>query len=227
MLPGKGGGESTTTRKAGGFEFRSMAGNPKSTQRFDCCTGKRVQRARFENNQSWIGRPLNFLIDQIMTRAYPVFKGVQISFPYPAKIAQPRLEEETMKEIDALNFPGDVRYSRDHEWARKDGDIFTVGISDFAQDQLGDVVYVELPETGSSLEKGREFGTVESVKAVSELFMPVAGEVVAINTGLEDSPERVNNDPYGEGWMIKVRSASPGDFDGLMDREAYLAHVKG
>ena len=132
-----------------------------------------------------------------------------------------------MKEIDALNFPGDVRYSRDHEWARKDGDVFTVGISDFAQDQLGDVVYVELPETGGSLETGREFGTVESVKAVSELFMPVAGEVVAINTGLEDSPERVNNDPYGEGWMIKVRSASPGDFDGLMDREAYLAHVKG
>jgi glycine cleavage system H protein len=132
-----------------------------------------------------------------------------------------------MKEIDALKFPVDVRYSRDHEWARKDGDVFTVGISDFAQDQLGDVVFVELPGTGGSFGKGQEFGTVESVKAVSELFMPVAGEVVEVNAGLEDGPEHVNNDPYGEGWMIKVRSSSPADFDELMDREAYLAHVKG
>jgi glycine cleavage system H protein len=132
-----------------------------------------------------------------------------------------------MKEIDALKFPGDVRYSRDHEWARKDGDVFTVGISDFAQDQMGDVVFVELPETGRTFDKGQEFGTVESVKAVSELFMPVAGEVVEVNAGLEDGPEHINNDPYGEGWMIKVRTASPGDFDELMDRETYLAHVKG
>ena len=132
-----------------------------------------------------------------------------------------------MKEIDALKFPGDVRYSQDHEWARKDGDVFTVGISDFAQDQLGDVVFVELPETGGTFDKGQEFGTVESVKAVSELFMPVAGQVVAVNDGLEDGPERVNNDPYGEGWMIKVRPVDPNDFDGLMDREAYVAHVKG
>jgi glycine cleavage system H protein len=132
-----------------------------------------------------------------------------------------------MKEIDALKFPDDVRYSRDHEWARKDGDVFTVGISDFAQDQLGDVVYVELPEAGGTFDKGEEFGTVESVKAVSELFMPVAGQVVEVNAGLEDGPERVNGDPYGEGWMIKVRPADPGDFDALMDREAYLAHVKG
>jgi glycine cleavage system H protein len=132
-----------------------------------------------------------------------------------------------MKEIDALKFPGDVRYSRDHEWARKEGDVFTVGISDFAQDQLGDVVYVELPEAGAAFDNGQEFGTVESVKAVSELFMPVAGHVVAVNDGLEDSPERVNNDPYGEGWMIKVRPADPRDFDELMDREAYMTHVKG
>jgi glycine cleavage system H protein len=132
-----------------------------------------------------------------------------------------------MKEIDALIFPDDVRYSRDHEWARKDGDVFTVGISDFAQDQLGDVVFVDLPETGGAFEKGQEFGTVESIKAVSELFMPVAGEVVAVNAGLEDGPEHVNNDPYGKGWMIKVRSANQGDFNELMDREAYLAHVKG
>ena len=132
-----------------------------------------------------------------------------------------------MKEIDALKFPENVRYSQDHEWARKEGDSFTVGISDFAQDQLGDVVFVELPEAGSTFEKGQEFGTVESVKAVSELFMPMAGEVLAINTKLEDSSEVVNNDPYGEGWMIKVKAANPGDFDQLMDRDAYLTHLKG
>jgi glycine cleavage system H protein len=132
-----------------------------------------------------------------------------------------------MKEIDALNFPGEVRYSRDHEWARKDGDVFTVGISDFAQDQLGDIVFVELPEIGGTLDKGQDFGTVESVKAVSELFMPVSGEVLEVNGSLEDGPEKVNNDPYGEGWMIKIRAANPEDFDTLMDREAYLAHVRG
>jgi glycine cleavage system H protein len=136
-------------------------------------------------------------------------------------------KEDTMKEIDALKFPENVRYSQDHEWARKEGDSFTVGISDFAQDQLGDVVFVELPEAGSTFEKGQEFGTVESVKAVSELFMPMAGEVLAINTKLEDSSEVVNNDPYGEGWMIKVKAANPGDFDQLMDRDAYLTHLKG
>jgi glycine cleavage system H protein len=132
-----------------------------------------------------------------------------------------------MKEIDALNFPGEVRYSRDHEWARKDGDVFTVGISDFAQDQLGDIVFVELPEIGGTLDKGQDFGTVESVKAVSELFMPLSGEVLEVNGSLEDGPEKVNNDPYGEGWMIKIRAANPEDFDILMDREAYLAHVRG
>jgi glycine cleavage system H protein len=136
-------------------------------------------------------------------------------------------KEETMKEIDALKFPENVRYSQDHEWARKEGESFTVGISDFAQDQLGDVVFVELPEAGSIFEKGQEFSTVESVKAVSELFMPVAGEVLEINSKLEDSSELVNNDPYGEGWMVKVKAADPGDFDKLMDRDAYLAHLKG
>jgi glycine cleavage system H protein len=136
-------------------------------------------------------------------------------------------KEDTMKEIDALKFPENVRYSQDHEWARKEGDSFTVGISDFAQDQLGDVVFVELPEAGSTFEKGQEFGTVESVKAVSELFMPMAGEILVINSKLEDSSELVNNDPYGEGWMIKVKAANPGDFDQLMDRDAYLTHLKG
>ena len=132
-----------------------------------------------------------------------------------------------MKEIDALNFPDSVRYSRDHEWARKDGDVFTVGISDFAQDQLGDVVFVELPDTGAGFDQGQEFGTVESVKAVSELFMPLAGKVIEVNAGLEDEPERVNNDPYGEGWMIRIRPDNPDDFEALMDRQAYVAHVGG
>jgi glycine cleavage system H protein len=171
---------------------------------------------------------LNFLIDQIMVRAYP--KSIT-TFKFRSRTQQNSplnlLEEETMKEIDALKFPDDVRYSQDHEWARKDGDVYTVGISDFAQDQLGDVVFVELPEAGGTFDKGQEFGTVESVKAVSELYMPVSGEVVAVNTDLEDNPEHVNDDPYGAGWMIKVRPADPGGYDGLMDREAYLAHVKG
>lgn len=132
-----------------------------------------------------------------------------------------------MKEIDALRFPNDIRYSPDHEWTRKEGDLFVVGISDYAQDQLGDVVFTELPENGSSFEKGEVFGSVESVKAVSELFMPLAGEIVAVNSKLEDNPELVNNDPYGEGWMIKVRAADSGGYEQLMDREAYLAHLKG
>ena len=132
-----------------------------------------------------------------------------------------------MKEIDALKFPEDVRYSQDHEWARKDGDLFVVGISDYAQDQLGDIVFVEMPEAGSSYEKGEVFGTVESVKAVSELFMPVSGEIVEVNPKLEDSPELVSNDPYKEGWMLKIKASDPGDFDGLMDRQAYLSHLKG
>ena len=102
-----------------------------------------------------------------------------------------------------------------------------MGISDYAQDQLGDVVFTELPETGSGIDKGEVFGSVESVKAVSELFMPLAGEIVAVNSQLEESPELVNNDPYGEGWMIKVKAADPASYEQLMDQEAYLAHLKG
>ena len=132
-----------------------------------------------------------------------------------------------MKEIHELNFPEDLRYSNDHEWARPEADLYVVGINDYAQDQLGDIVFVELPEKGSTLDQGQEFGTVESVKAVSELYMPVGGEVVEINGALEDSPESVNNAPYTSGWMIKVKPASPGDFDNLMDRDAYLAMLKG
>ena len=132
-----------------------------------------------------------------------------------------------MKEIDELNLPDDVRYSKEHEWVSRDGDLFKVGISDYAQDQLGDIVFVELPEVGATLDQGEEFGTVESVKAVSELYMPVSGEVMAVNTELEDSPERVTDDPYGGGWMIKVKPGDPGQLDQLMDQQAYLAMLKG
>ena len=132
-----------------------------------------------------------------------------------------------MKELSELNLPEDLRYTKDHEWARTDGDKVTIGITDFAQDQLGDIVFVELPETGDSFAAGDEFGTVESVKAVSELYMPLGGEVVAINEALEDAPELVNNAPYDKGWMLEVKPSDPGEFDQLMDRAAYLEMLKG
>ncbi|MGD9055349.1 MAG: glycine cleavage system protein GcvH [Desulfobacterales bacterium] len=132
-----------------------------------------------------------------------------------------------MKELNELNFPDDVRYAKSHEWARTDGDRIKIGISDYAQDQLGDIVFVELPEVGDSFGQGEEFGTVESVKAVSELYMPVAGEVVAINDGLEDAPEKVNNTPYGDGWMLEVKADNPAEMDDLMDNNAYVETLKG
>jgi len=132
-----------------------------------------------------------------------------------------------MKELNELNFPDDVRYAKSHEWARIEGDKVKVGISDYAQDQLGDIVFVELPEVGDTLGKGEEFGTVESVKAVSELYMPVAGEVVAANASLEDAPEKVNNTPYGDGWMIEIKAENPSELDDLMDNDAYLGTLKG
>ena len=132
-----------------------------------------------------------------------------------------------MKELDELNFPDDVHYAKSHEWARSEGDRFKVGISDYAQDQLGDIVFVELPEVGDTFGKGEEFGTVESVKAVSELYMPVAGEVVAINETLEDAPEKVNNTPYGDGWMLEIKADNPAELDDLMDNNAYIDTLKG
>jgi len=132
-----------------------------------------------------------------------------------------------MKELNELSFPDDVRYAESHEWARSEGDRVKVGITDYAQDQLGDIVFVELPEVGETFDKGEEFGTVESVKAVSELYLPVAGEVVAVNSSLEESPEKVNNTPYGDGWMIEVKADNPSELDGLMSKEAYLVTLKG
>ena len=132
-----------------------------------------------------------------------------------------------MKELSELSLPEDVRYTKDHEWARRKGAAFQIGITDFAQDQLGDIVFVELPEPGDIFQSGDEFGTVESVKAVSELFMPLGGEVKTINEVLEDSPELVNNAPYTEGWMLELAATDPSEFDQLMDRAAYLEMLKG
>jgi len=132
-----------------------------------------------------------------------------------------------MKEISELTLPEDLRYAEDHEWVKTSGDTAKIGISDYAQDQLGDIVFVELPQVGDVLDKGAEFGTVESVKAVSELYMPIGGEVVAVNSELEDAPELVNSAPYDQGWMVEVKPADTAQIDALMDKAAYLESLKG
>ena len=132
-----------------------------------------------------------------------------------------------MKDIEALNLPEDVRYTDDHEWARAEGDKVRFGLSDYAQDQLGDIVFVELPQVGDSFEKGETFGTVESTKAVAELYMPVGGEVIAVNPALEGSPELVNESPYNDGWMIDVRPHDSEEMEALMTIDAYLELLKG
>ena len=121
-----------------------------------------------------------------------------------------------------MSYPTDLKYTKDHEWIRLDGGTGTVGITDFAQQQLGDVVYVELPEVGTQLTAGKVFGTIESVKAVSELYAPVSGEVLEINTGLKDHPDNVNSKPH-ESWMVKVKLANAGDAADLLDATAYEA----
>ncbi len=119
----------------------------------------------------------------------------------------------------------EARYARTHEWARWDGDEIVCGITDHAQESLSDIVYVELPEVGDSFEKGDTFGVVESVKAASDLYMPMGGEITAVNEALEDAPELVNQDPYGEGWMIRFKPSDPSEFDALMDPAEYEAFV--
>lgn len=118
-----------------------------------------------------------------------------------------------------------TRYTRDHEWIRLDGDIATVGITDYAQEQLGDVVFVELPEVGRTLDKGAEAAVVESVKAASEVFAPVAGEIVEVNAALGDAPGKVNEAPETDGWFMKIRVANASDLDALMDADAYKAFL--
>ena len=132
-----------------------------------------------------------------------------------------------MKAINELNLPEDVKYTDDHEWAKANGDAIRIGISDYAQDQLGDIVFVELPDVGSTFDKGEEFGTVESVKAVSELYMPISGEITAINEALADEPELVNSDPYGGGWMIELKAGDAAELDGLKSKAEYLDMLKG
>ncbi|MGD9365004.1 MAG: glycine cleavage system protein GcvH [Desulfobacteraceae bacterium] len=131
------------------------------------------------------------------------------------------------KAIGDLVIPDDARYTDDHEWARQEEENVKVGITDYAQDQLGDIVFVELPEVGSRFSAGEEFGTLESVKAVSELYMPIGGEIVAINEALEDAPEKVNSEPYGGGWMIVIKPGDAAEFKALKDRSAYLEMLKG
>ena len=125
-----------------------------------------------------------------------------------------------------MNFPEDLRYTKDHEWARSKGGRVVVGITEFATDQLGDVVYVELPPVGEQVKKGEAFGVVESTKAVSDLYAPVSGKVVEINSPLVDAPEGVNEDPYGDGWMIVVEPSNPKELDDLLDAKAYTAFVQ-
>ena len=132
-----------------------------------------------------------------------------------------------MKDLSELHLPDDVRYSDDHEWAGIEGKRIRVGISDYAQDQLGDITFVELPEVGDTFEKGEEFGTLESTKAVSEMLMPVSGEVIEINTALEESPELINRDPYGDGWILKIMPNEREDMESLMTRDAYLEMLRG
>jgi glycine cleavage system H protein len=124
-----------------------------------------------------------------------------------------------------VTVPTDLRYTRDHEWVRLDGDEAVVGITQYAADQLGDIVFVELPEAGKALEASRPFGVVESVKAVSDLFAPLSGEVVATNDALTAGPELVNSDPYGDGWMVRMHLADAGDLEDLLDADAYDALV--
>lgn len=131
-----------------------------------------------------------------------------------------------MKELNELNLPDDVRYTEDHEWAQKTGKTVRIGVSDYAQDQLGDIVFVEFPEVGDIFEKGEEFGSLESVKAVSELFMPIGGEIVAINEALEDAPELINEECY-DNWIVEIKPTDIAELKELMSAEEYIDMLKG
>ncbi len=122
-----------------------------------------------------------------------------------------------------MNIPSDLRYSTDHEWVRVDGDIVTIGITEYAQDALGDVVFVELPESGATVTAGATFSEVESTKSVSDIYAPVTGAISAVNETLESAPELLNSDPYGDGWICRIQMTDPSELDGLMDADAYRA----
>ncbi|HEU4860441.1 MAG TPA: glycine cleavage system protein GcvH [Chitinophagaceae bacterium] len=124
-----------------------------------------------------------------------------------------------------MNFPSNLRYTKDHEWIKLDGNVATIGITDYAQRELGDIVYVEVETIGKSLKAGEVFGTVEAVKTVSDLFLPVDGTITELNAALANSPESVNSDPYGAGWMVRMTVNNPADVEGLMDAAAYETQV--
>lgn len=124
-----------------------------------------------------------------------------------------------------MNIPANLKYTKDHEWVSIDGDVATVGITDFAQKELGDIVYVEVETLDQTLDKDEVFGTVEAVKTVSDLFLPLSGEIIEFNETLESSPEKVNTDPYGDGWMVKVKISDTSEVEGLLDSEAYKSLI--
>lgn len=124
-----------------------------------------------------------------------------------------------------MKIPAELRYTEEHEWIRIEGDVATVGVTDFAQGELGDIVFVEVDTVGDSIDRGEIFGTVEAVKTVSDLFMPLSGEVLEFNAKLEDDPELVNSDPYGDGWMVKIKMSKASEADALLDQEAYKALI--
>lgn len=126
-----------------------------------------------------------------------------------------------------MNVPSDLKYTKSHEWVRLDGDVATIGITDFAQSELGDIVFVDLPTPGRALAKGDSFGSVESVKTVSDAYAPVAGEVVEVNPALGAQSELINSDPYGQGWILKIRVDGTSAVDGMLDAEAYKAEIGG
>lgn len=124
-----------------------------------------------------------------------------------------------------MNIPSNLKYTKDHEWVKVDGDVATVGITDYAQDQLGDIVFVDIQTQGETLDKEEVFGAIEAVKTVADAFMPVSGEIIEVNAALEGAPQTVNTDPYGEGWMIKIKMSNPSEIDELMDADAYTASL--
>jgi glycine cleavage system H protein len=124
-----------------------------------------------------------------------------------------------------MNFPGDLKYTADHEWLRTDSQFGWIGITDYAQGELGDIVYIEIPAVGTRVEKGKSFGTIEAVKAVSDLFAPVSGEIIEVNARVKDHPEIVNKDPYGEGWMVKIIITESGQLSTLLDVQSYKSII--
>jgi glycine cleavage system H protein len=126
-----------------------------------------------------------------------------------------------------MNIPQDLKYTKDHEWVKIDGDVATVGITDFAQGELGDIVYVEVETVDETLDREEVFGTVEAVKTVSDLFSPLSGEIIEFNESLEDEPEKVNTDPYGEGWMVKIKFSDTAELEDLLNAEEYTKIVEG